>query len=312
MERAVSHDLNRALAFVRVVEAGSFSGAAAALGLPTSSVSRSVAKLEEAMGVQLLLRTTRRLSLTDAGRSYYERARDAVVALSEAHTLATDAAMEPHGLVRVAAPLEMAGPMATVIAEFTARWPKIQLDVTFASRGEELVGDTVDVALVAGPLTDSSLITRKLGSTIFRVFAAPSYLEQHGTPRSLAALAQHHAVLYRGEGGRATWELTDGQRTDTVVVHGRVSCDQMSFALEAAIAGLGVAHVPEYFAESAVRAGRLRHILPQYHSEGALRSLVLPARHQPTRVTLLRDFLTAKLSGLTCLAEPAAQRSREC
>lgn len=300
MKASDSRDLNRALTFVRVVESGSFSGAASALELPTSSVSRAVAKLEDSMGVQLLQRTTRRFSLTDAGRSYYERARDAVVALDEASKLAIDAAAEPRGIVRVAAPLEMSRPMAAIATEFTARWPKIQVDVTFASRGEELVGAAVDVALVTGRLADSSLIALKLGSTVFRLYAAPSYLDRRGVPRRLAELSRHDAVLYRGEGGSVTWELSHNRRKESVVVRGRVSSDQQSFVLEAATEGLGVALLPEFFAEPAAREGRLRNVLTRYYSEGALRSLVLPARHQPTRVTLLRDFLTERLSTPSC------------
>ena len=302
-----SNDLGRAATFVRVVEASSFSAAASALGLPTSSVSRSVAKLENVLGVRLLERTTRRVALTDAGRVFYERAREAVVALDDASALASEAAREPQGMVRVAAPLEMATLMAAIVAEFLSRWPKIQVDVTFASRGEELVGSSVDIALVTGRLADSALIVRKLGTTVHKLYAAPSYIERRGTPRALADLARHDAVLYRCDDGAATWELIGPRGAESVVVRGRVSADQLMFVLEAASGGLGIALVPEFFAERAVADDHLRPILPRYSCEGALQSLVHPSRHQPQRVTILRDFLTQRLTQLPCNTRHAAR-----
>src|SRR5215207_2794639 len=143
-------DLNRALTFVRVVEAGSFTAAATVLGLPTSSVSRSVARLESDLGVTLLERTTRRVALTDAGRAYFERAREAVLGLDEASALAIDAAREPQGIVRLAVPPDFGLHLAALIAEFVGLYPRIHVDVTFTARGPELVGDEVDVAITVG------------------------------------------------------------------------------------------------------------------------------------------------------------------
>ena len=192
-------DLNRAATFVRVVEAGSFTAAAGTLQVPTSSVSRSVSKLEHELGVTLLERTTRKLSLTDAGRAYFEHAREAVAGLDEAGALAVDAAREPQGLVRIAAPPEMGGHLAAVLAELLARHPKVAIDVSFTARGAELVGTQVDVAIVVGQLEDSALIVKKLGSTAHRLFAAEAYLARRGKPRSVGDLERHACVLYRGQ-----------------------------------------------------------------------------------------------------------------
>src|SRR5258706_4163829 len=190
-------DLNRATTFVRVVETGGFTRAAEALGLPPSSVSRAVAKLEDDLGVTLLERTTRKIALTDAGRAFFERARDALAGLEEANDAALDAAREAHGVVRVAVPPEFGSKLGGVFARFAVEHPRVRIEVTFTPRGAELVGDLVDVALVFGRLPDSSLVTRRLGESTNRLYAACAYVAEHGKPRIVPALAQHEAILAR-------------------------------------------------------------------------------------------------------------------
>lgn len=277
-------DLNRAATFVRVVEAGSFTAAAATLQLPPSSVSRAVAKLEGDLGVVLLERTTRKLALTDAGRAYFERARDAVAGLDEAGALALDAAREPQGLVRLAAPPEMAGHLASLLTGLMARWPRLAIDVTFTARGAELVGTQVDIAIVVGKLDDSSLIVKRLGSTADRLFAAPAYLERRGKPRAVADLARHSAVLFRGQ---RVWELHGPRGKERVEVSGALSGDHMSFVIEAVTLGHGIGLLPTFLAGD----GALVPVLPTYASSGGLHSLVHPSRHVPHRVRLVRDYL---------------------
>ena len=289
-------DLNHAATFVRVVEAGSFTAAAAALRLPTSSVSRSVSRLEHDLGVTLLERTTRKIGLTDAGRAYYERARDAVAGLGEAGALAVDAAREPHGVVRLAVPADMGAHLAPMLGAFVKLYPRIHVDVSFTGRGAELVGDAVDLALVVGRLADSSLIVRKIGSTAHRLYAAPEYLERRGRPRSIAELARHDAVLYRGVAGVSTWELTGPNGRESVEVRGPLSGDQLSFVLEATVAGLGIALLPAFCADS-LPEGKLVPVLPRFACFTDLQTLVSPARHLPHRVSLLRDFLGSHLAG---------------
>src|SRR5512139_1210702 len=173
-------DLNRIATFIRVVEAGTFTSAAKRLKLPTSSVSRSVAKLEHELGIVLLERTTRRVALTDAGRAYFERAREAVAGLDEAVELAGEAAREASGIVHVAAPPEIAAKLAATIGPFVLRHPKVHVDVITTARGAELVGGEVDIAIVLGPLEDSALIVRRLGVSAHRLYASASYLERRG------------------------------------------------------------------------------------------------------------------------------------
>jgi DNA-binding transcriptional LysR family regulator len=299
-------DLNRIATFVRVVEAGTFTAAAARLQLPTSSVSRSVSKLEHELGIVLLERTTRRVSLTDAGRAYYERARDAVAGLDEATQLAGEAAREPSGVVHLAAPPEMQAKLAAVVGTFVRRYPKIHVDLITTARGAELVGAEVDIAIVLGRLEDSALIVRRLGVSIHRLYASAAYLERRGRPRSVADLVRHDAVLYRGNGGRATWELSGPRGSESVEVRGALSGDSFQFVLDAVAAGHGIGLVPELcLAHAASQAAPLAPVLPKYASAGAVQSLVYPSRHLPKRVTLLRDFLAEQF--LTLCSVPGRQ-----
>ncbi len=283
-------NLNRAATFVRVVEAGSFTAAAGALGLPPSSVSRSVAKLEDDLGVTLLERTTRKLALTDAGRAYFERAREAVAGLDEATALALDAAREPQGLVRLAVPPEVAAHVAELLAELRATYPKLSFEVVSTARGGELVGDQVDVAVVGGRLEDSSLIVRRLGSTHERLFASRIYVDRRGKPRTVADLSRHEVVRYRGQ---SVLELYGPRgNKERVKVTGSVSGDQLSFVAAAVRAGLGIGLLPSA-CESEVKD--LVPILPSYFASGGLHSLVHPSRHLPHRVRLVRDFLAERM-----------------
>lgn len=286
-------DLNRAATFLRVVEAGGFTAAAAALGVPTSSVSRSIAKLEDELGVVLLERTTRRVALTDVGRAYFERVRDALVGLDEATAAALDAAREPQGLVRIATPADFAPVLAAVFAQFVRRYPRIRIELRTASRPYEQLGEHADLALAFGKLPDSSLVSRRLGETVHQMYAAPSYLAARRRLRTLADLAHHDAILAHGGGER--WELTGPRGVESVQVSSVVAGDHLGFIIEAARAGLGVALLPAFVVAADLGSGALAPVLPRY--QVAVRLQLLSAAHrQPHRVTLLRDFFVEHLT----------------
>lgn len=303
-------DLNRVVTFLRVVEAGSFTAAAKALDLPTSSISRSVAKLERDLGIVLLERTTRSVALTDAGRTYYERARDAVTGLDEAMLMAGETASEPSGFVRLAAPPEMAGKLTGTLGGFVRKHPKIQVDVVTTARGAELVGAGVDLAIVLGRLEDSPLMVRKLGTTIYRLYASAAYLEQHGHPHTAADLSQHNAVLYRGHQGRAIWELSGPSGTQSVEVQGPLSGDSFQFVLQGIAAGHGIGLIPEQclMAQNS-RSEPIVPVLPELSSPGSVQSLVYASQHLPKRVKLLRDYLAEEVQ-LGCASANGARDQR--
>ena len=287
-------DLNRAATFLQVVESGGFTAAASALGLPTSSVSRSVAKLEEELGVVLLERTTRRVALTQVGRAYFDRVREALSGLDEATAAALDAAREPQGLVRIAVPSDVAQALAPLLAEFLGLYPKIRIELTASSRASELVGEHVDLAVAVGPLPDSSLMSRRLGETVHSLYAAPSYLAARGQPAALAELARHDAVLLNCTGGR--WELTGPDGAASVHVSGLLAADHLGFVVDATIAGLGIALLPVFSVAAHVQAGTLVAVLPAYHSRSHMQLLAHGTRTLPHRVNLLRDFLIERMS----------------
>jgi DNA-binding transcriptional LysR family regulator len=183
-------NLNRVAVFARVVEAGGFTPAARTLGVPKSSASRSVRQLEEALGVRLLQRTTRRLRLTSAGQAYYERVASALAGLEEARAAAAEAQDTPRGLVRLATPTEWGSWLiAPVVAEFVGRYPEIRIDVSFTSRDVDLVREGFDLALRVGRLKDSSLIVRTVGTVAGGLFASERYVARRGAPETPEALA---------------------------------------------------------------------------------------------------------------------------
>lgn len=291
-------DLNRAATFVRVVEAGNFTRAAEALGLPTSSVSRSIAKLEADLGITLLERTTRRVALTEAGRAFFERAREALAGLEEANSLALDAAQEAHGVVRVAVPLELGTHIGAVLAPFLLEHARIRIELTFTNRAAEIVGDLVDIGIAIGRLPDSSLVTRRLGEATNKLYAAPAYLERRGQVRTLADLAKHDAIVTRAIGGGARWDLTGPRGVERIDVTGRIVGDSMHFVTEAAVAGLGVALMPNFVGDRLCGEGKLLPVLPKFSMLEPLHVLTHGARHLPRRVALVRDYLFSSLTGV--------------
>jgi DNA-binding transcriptional LysR family regulator len=297
-------DLNRISLFVRVVETESFTAAAASLGLPKSSVSRGVARLEEDLGVRLLQRTTRKLSLTDAGRAYFNGVREAMQGLDEATGIVKEMGTEPQGLIRLTAPPDLGATLAEILARFLRRYPKISFELSLVSRTVNLVEEGFDLAIRAGRLQDSSLVARKVGSSEVGLFASPSYLKRRGKPKVLADLAEHECVLYRSKGSKATWRLSGPAGDESVEVRGVVSADEMSFVRQAVVAGLGIGLVPaELVAATADRKGILAtppagavRLFSDYAMRGGAVYVVAPTSHyQPARVTLFRDFLIENL-----------------
>lgn len=289
-------DLNQISLFVRVVEAQSFTRAAAELGTTPSSASRALMRLEEDLGVRLLHRTTRKLSLTAAGRNYFDRVRGALGALDEASTAASEMGEEPRGVVRLTAPPSLSGPIIPMLAEFLRKYPQIRVELSFSQGIVDLVEEGVDLAIRIGRLKDSSLIERRVGSLRLGLFASRDYVRRKGRPQRLADLAKHDCVLFRSQGGKTTWRLFDGQREHAVEVTGSLAVDEIPAAHQAVLAGVGIGFI-SFFVSSRLRS--LVRVLPKYTAADAPVSLVSPSKRlEPARVVLLRDFLAAKLASL--------------
>ncbi len=299
-------DLNRVSAFVRVVHDGSFTAAAKALGLPKSSISRSVAQLEQDLGIRLLHRTTRQLHLTDAGTAFYERVARALGDIDEATNAASDTQAELSGVVRVTAPVDLGvWALAPIVARFVRRHPKIRVEVSLTGRVVDLVGEGFDLAVRAGPLRDSSLIARRVGGLESVTYASPKYIARRGEPTELADLASHDCVLFRSTSGKATWQLTrpDGT-TGSVDVAGPVATDDMSFVRKAVLAGCGVGVLPRFLCARAEHTGKLVRVLADWSLHGAFLHIAYPSsRFVPQRVVVLREYLLVALGKIGAQCE---------
>jgi DNA-binding transcriptional LysR family regulator len=289
-------DLNGANLFIRVVEAGSFTKAASELNLTTSGVSRGLARFEEALGVRLIQRTTRKLSLTAAGRSYFEQVRGALAIVAGANTVASEMGEEPRGVVRVTAPPALVGHMLPFIAKFLQQYPKIRIELSSSQGLVDLVEHGLDLAVRVGRLRDSTLVARRVGHLVTALFASREYVKRHGQPRKPAELWRHNCVLFRSQGGRDTWRLSDGEREHLVEVSGSLEVDEIPSLHQAVLAGVGIGSISFF---SRARMEGLVRVLPRYTSADLPVSIVAPSKRlEPARVVLLRDFLAAKLSSL--------------
>lgn len=303
-------DWSRVPTFLKVVETGSFTAAALALGIPKSSASRGVAALESALQTQLLQRTTRELKLTDAGRLFYERARGAVAALEEAQAELTQHSDDAQGVVRLTVPPDV-WPLAGLLARFLALHPKIHVELLVTNRHVNLVEEGVDLALRAGKLEDSTLVVRKLASSHLGLFAAPAYLAKHPAPKKLAQLASHDVVLFRARQGKARLKLQGPKGDEEVEVRGPVSTDDLSSVRALISAGLGIGLLPIFLENTGPKGRAFQRVLPEYALKGGGLHLVMPhARYVPTRVRLLSDFLFEHFTPGACELEPGAKPAR--
>jgi DNA-binding transcriptional LysR family regulator len=284
-------DWSRVPVFLEVVEQGSFTLAAKRLGAPKSTVSRSVSALERELGAQLLQRTTRALELTEAGRGFYERAKAARAALDEAQAEAVQASDEATGLVRLSVPHD-AWPMAELLARFSVLHPQVSIELLVTNRHVNLVEESVDLALRAGRLEDSSLVSRTVGPSDLALFAAPEYLGKHPAPRTVDQLHEHEFVLFRGRQGKQRLRLKGPRGSEKeVTVRGRFNVDDLAFVRALVLEGHGIGALP-LFLSGCVHETPLQPVLPGWSLGGGGVHIVMPAaKYVPARVRLLADFL---------------------
>lgn len=285
------------LAFVRSVETGSFSSATRSLGATPSAISKSVAKLEARLGAQLLHRSTRNISLTDEGASYYERVAHLVRELEEADD-AVQGSTLPRGVLRVSAPIDLGRlVLAKLAGRFIERFPDVRVELLLTDRNVDLVREGIDVAVRIGPLADSTLIARTLGHVEFVACAAPSYLRAHGTPITLDDLARHKCLRYLSGGRPIDWEFMDDGAHKTVSVSGSFDTDDGGALVAAALEGGGIAHVFGFQVEAHLASGELLPVLGRYASPSLdVYALHAYSRHVSPRVRAWMDFLRMDFS----------------
>ncbi len=279
--------------FVAVVQESSFAGAAGRLRLPPTTVSRRVRQLEDRLGTRLLHRTTRSLSLTDAGRHFFETCSLALGRIQDAERIARGQQSEPSGTVRVSAPINYAASLfSDIIADFMQKTPKVKIELLLTDERLDLFRERIDVALRIGELPDSSLVARKLGTARRLYCASPAYLAARGTPVRPSDL-EHHDCIVSGDSVEGNvWTFRRGNVTESVHVNGRVAANVMSFCILAAVAGLGIAQLPEPMARPEIEAGRLVAVLDGYPVERGGVYLVFPSnRHLSAAVRAFVDHV---------------------
>lgn len=287
-------DLNDVAVFVKVVQAGSFTQAAKLLDAPKSTVSAKVAALERRLGVTLLQRTTRKLSVTEEGDAFFRSCATALGEIEAAEALVSHGRKTPQGRIVVTASIDTGARfMPQFLKRFLAKYPDVEVSMILTNRYVDLVGEGVDVGIRAGELKDSSLMAKRLGTSYMALFAAPSYVRQHGEPQQPSELAQH-ACLRFSAANTPDWQLLKGKQRASVKVPTKLAADDLTTVKELAVHGHGIALLPTLFTHEDVQKKRLVRVLPEWHTQSHPLSLVYPAqRFQHARVRVFIDEIAA-------------------
>ncbi|AZN35505.1 LysR family transcriptional regulator [Iodobacter ciconiae] len=282
--------------FIRVAELGSFTLAAQALAQPRATVSSAVQQLESWLGVQLLLRTTRKVQITPDGQAFYERSRDLLADMDELQNLFQHTSATLKGRLRVDMPAGIATQMVLPrLPEFMAEHPQLQIELSSTDRRVDLVRDGFDCVIRVGQLADSNYIARPLGQMRQINCASPAYLAAHGTPLQLADLAQHQLIHYQPNLGDKVlgWEYHDGQSVQQIQMGGLLTVNHTDSYQAACVAGLGLIQVPELGVQHLLASGQLCEILPQYCAPSLPISLLYTQRrHLSKRVQVFMQWIS--------------------
>lgn len=298
MEQYEPNDL---LIFARVAEAGSFSRAAERIGLPKSTVSRRIAFLEEQLGERLMLRTTRRLTLTEFGLQLLEHARQVAAEVDAVKALSEYRQARPSGRLRVSMPNDFATVLLTdMLAAFVALHPAVSLELDLSPRRVDLLGENFDLAVRIGDLPDDALLAaRRIAVFPSGLYAAPAYLAERGEPASPEDLDRHDTLRLLGRNGEAAgWTLVSAERRWEGAPPARLVANAPELLINLARAGAGIAAVPDYFAAPSVRRGELRRVLPDWQMPSPTAWVVFPGRRlMPAKTRAFIDMLEAALAG---------------
>lgn len=287
-------DINAFLVFARVVEEGSFTAAAERLGESKSAVSKQIGRLEDSLGTRLLNRTTRRMSLTEAGAIFYDRVRRVVEEVEEARVAVSQLQATPRGTLRVSAPVSFGiSHIAPVLPGFVTRYPDLHVDMALTDHQVDLVEEGIDVAVRIGALTDTSLIARRIRDYDRLVLASPDYWRQHGMPKHPSELSEHNCLTYAYFASGRTWRMNDPAGGEiSVRVGGSINANNGEVLLRAAEAGIGIIQSPSFICDEAIAAGRLVPALQEFGFEPVGLHAVFPhARNLSTKVRVFVDFL---------------------
>jgi DNA-binding transcriptional LysR family regulator len=287
--------------FVRVVEHRGFSKAAEMLGHSTSYVSKEVSRLEDRLGVRLLNRTTRSISLTDLGRTYFERCSQILTDAEEVERQLSSQHEVPSGLLKIGAPASIGHiHLVPLLPQFLATYPNVQLEVDFNDRVVDLVGEGFDVVIRGGQQKNSNLITRKLMDSRGFTVASPEYLERRGIPKQPQALAEHDCITYSNMPTPTHWEFSSTQgKSHSVTIKPRVVCNNVELEMSMVLAGMGIALLPEFCCEKQIREGKLVRLLEDYpHEDIGIYAMYPHRRHLSAKVRVFVDFMVEQFQNV--------------
>lgn len=289
--------------YAAVVETGSLVAAATKLDASSAAVSRSLAALEERLGARLLNRTTRRISMTDVGQDFFNRARQILSDVAEAEAVAGEGALKPHGLLRISAPLSFGvSRMSEWLPGFVARYPDLQLDMDLSDRVVDLAADGIDVAVrIAKQPATTNVIARRIAPVCMLLCAAPAYLDRKGRPSKPADLVEHDVLNYSYLSSGDSWTVTNGAGEDaTVRIRPHIHVSNGEILRELAIGGHGVIAQPDFIVEKAIAAGALERVLDDWSmARFSLYAVYLSRKFLSAKVRVFIDYLTAVEGGRT-------------
>jgi DNA-binding transcriptional LysR family regulator len=285
--------------FVTVAETGGFSPAAKLLGISKSAVSKRVSQLEEQLGVKLLHRTTRKLSLTEAGEHFFQHARIAYQAAQDAQDAVTQLQGEPQGRLRINAPMSFGRlHLAPLIPVFLKRYPKITIDLVMDDKVVDLIGEGFDIAIRGGDLPDTSLIARTLAPLQSVLCASPAYLEEFGKPIELEQLTEHNCLMFTYSRDVKEWNFIQDNHLHTIEVRGNYQVNNSEALREAILQGLGIGRLPTFVAGADIKSGLLVPLFEEYQMPAKTIYAVFPERqYMPAKVRAFIDFAIEYFGG---------------
>jgi len=299
--------------FVKVVEEGGFAAAARKLDMSPSTVTGHIQSLEARLGVRLLNRSTRRLSLTEVGKAYYERSLNILTDLEEADSMVQALQTTPRGRLRLNASVTIPPLLGPVIAEYTALYPDVTISMEMSDRMVDLVDEGFDLAIRLQPVPDSSLIVRRIGSYRLLVCGAPSYLEKNGTPREPRDLVNHNALSFSQSPWSSEWRFSGPHGDETIPVSGNMETNSANALRLAAVLGQGLAMLPSFLVVDEIKSGRLVPLLSEFaRTEFPISALYAHRHHLSAKVRSFLDLLSKHYRENPAWADPCKARSADC
>tara|TARA_B110000046_G_scaffold92706_1_gene100710 strand:+ start:166 stop:1032 length:867 start_codon:yes stop_codon:yes gene_type:complete len=280
--------------FVYVAENESFTLASKKMGISTAQVSRQVSALEKRLNIKLFYRTTRKVSLTEEGRIFYQHCRGVLDGLNAAELAVTNLQSKPQGRVKLTAPVTYGEQqILPLVNDFAVQYSELEVTANLSNQQVDLVEEGYDLAIRLGKLADSTLMAKKLGTRTNYVCAAPSYLEKHGIPHSLSELNKHNCL----QGSLDYWHFVDEGKERNVRIRGRLSYNSGYSLTDAALKGLGIVQLPDYYVQQYIESGELITILDNYREPDEGIWAVYPQnRHLSPKIRLLVDYLVKHLA----------------